>query len=148
MKGRRALAVLALAVAAPCLGFAQGAPGYYERLYGAPVSVSITDLINSGSFYTNRAIRTEGRLSLEMAGERGYALEDAFGGKLPIVPKAEIAQEFESEARFKVGRDYRVTGILVERPPQVQNPAAVYVIEFWSYELPPDRAAERLAHAK
>jgi hypothetical protein len=139
-------ALLAIAVLLPAVAAAQ--PSSYERFLGAPVDVPLTDLIGNGAFYTNRAVRTQGRLDMVQGGERGWVLKDMFGGQMPITPKAEVAQEFEDGARFKVGQELIITGVLTERPPQVDGPASTHIIEFWRFELPPDREKERLSKAR
>jgi hypothetical protein len=122
--------------------------GQYS-LYGDPVEVTISDLITGGMFYTGRAIRTRGRLEVAGARSRAYQLSDAFNYKLPIYAVPEVASEFESEARFRLGQDFIITGVMEELPAQpASGTAAPYVIRFWRFDLPPDRSKERLAKAQ
>src|SRR6185436_12749529 len=80
----------------------------YERRYGAPVEVAISDLVQSGMAYTNRAVRTSGRLEVETGGS-SFRLRDTYNYSLIIIPVSEIGQEFVSEARFRSNQELQIT---------------------------------------
>jgi hypothetical protein len=125
----------------------------YEQLHGTPVDVTIADIVNGGLYYTNRAIRTHGRL--ERVGTRGddeqqgWILRDSFAYKILIVPVPELASEFYGEAHFRAGQELRITGVVVDTGAQPIGGANLsFGVQFWKFDVPPDPSQERLSKAK
>lgn len=139
------VAVLAAAVATP--------QSQYDRHYGNPVDVTVADLVQGGAFYSNQAIRTHGRLEMlatgtGAGGTQGFALKDMLAS-IQISPAPDVAQEFDSDARFHLGTEVTITGVLLEVPVTTGSQfASGYVVEFWRYEVTPDRQKADIAKAK
>ena len=136
-RGGLVLALLALLLP----GASVLAQGGYESRYGPPVDVRLDDLIQNPSQYLRRAVRTTGRLDLAnvtgVSGSR-YALRDGFGSSVRIVPVGEVGTEFESRARFWLGHDVEVTGVLGEGQAGSTLQGAALVIQFWGFVGPED----------
>jgi hypothetical protein len=117
----------------------------YEGQYGEPVDVRLEDLVANPGEYFRRAIRTTGRLDLAsntttgVAGYR-YALRDGFGNSVRIIPVGEVGMEFEDRAKFWLGHDVEVTGVLGQS--EMNTNAAVQgellYIQFWGFVGPED----------
>jgi hypothetical protein len=121
----------------------------YERRYGTPVDVAISDLVQGGMFYTNRAVRTRGRLQTELIANRSvWTLRDGFNYSIEITPVPDIAQSFGSEARMHIGQDLFITGVPREGPATPGTNTTGIVVEFWKFETDKQRDRERLARAK
>jgi hypothetical protein len=147
---RRLLAAALLLTAAAATVSAQS---QYDQMYGKAVDVTIADLIHNGPFYMNQAVRTHGRIQMLSQAESAnvaphFALSSALAS-IQIVAVPEIGQEFEADARFHVGTDLYLTGIVREMATQ-SDPAfsSGYLLEFWRYEVRPEHRADELAKAK
>src|SRR5881409_2381496 len=68
----------------------------YEMLYGTPVDVSHSDLVQNPMAYSNRAVRTSGRLeiSTSIQTRRTYTLTDSVINTALLQPVPEIGAEF------------------------------------------------------
>ena len=89
-------------------------PSRYDALYGKPVDVSVDDLVQESVSYTNRAVRTKGRLELGFStSQRSYLLRGLLY-EIQIAPVREVATEFEQAALQMMGRDVEITGVFVE----------------------------------
>jgi hypothetical protein len=154
MKGmnmrRFAIALAALLTLAPSLARPVCAQlNSYEQRYGSPVDVSISDLIQGGMFYTNRAVRTRGTLQSEVVGgSTAWTLRDAFAYAVQISPVPEVAQSFSDEARLHINQELYITGVPVDSGQGLPGAPTGIVVEFWKFETAPDRDRERLAKAK
>jgi Big-like domain-containing protein len=132
--------------AAPLL--AQGTN--YEGRYGEPVDVTLDDLIRNPGEYDRRSVRTTGRLDLANstsgsgAGYR-YALRDNFGTSVRILPVPEIATEFDDRAKFWLGHDLEITGVLSQQQMNSATtaPGELLVIQFWGFVGPEDEGDPR-----
>ena len=119
------------------------AQGNYEARYGAPVDVSLNDLIQNPDQYRGRSVRTSGRLDLSSAttgvGGSRYAMRDGFGHSVRLIPVGEVASEFEQQAKFWLGHEIEITGVVGS---DSQSPAAAQgealIISFWSFVGPED----------
>src|ERR1700730_16004359 len=89
----------ALLVAHPAFSHQDEPPNRYEMLYGTPVDVSLSDLVQNPMSYTNRAIRTTGRLEMSptIQNRRTYILTDSIVNSALLQPVPEIGAEFESD---------------------------------------------------
>ncbi len=121
------------------------AQGNYEARYGEPVDVSLEDLIRNPDQYSRRSVRTTGRLDLASnvnTGVGGYrfALRDGFGNSARIQPVGEVGPEFEDRAKFWLGHDIEITGVLGQQ--QMNSNAALQgellIIQFWAFVGPED----------
>jgi hypothetical protein len=135
-----ALALLTLLRSASPL-LAQGTD--YEGRFGQPVDVSLDDLIRNPGEYDRRAVRTTGRLDLSNNASSGagyrYALRDNFGNSVRIQPVPEIATEFDDRAKFWLGHDLEVTGVLAEgSASDTPGQGANLIIQFWGFVGPED----------
>lgn len=119
------------------------AQGNYEARYGEPVDVRLDDLIQNPSQYLRRAVRTSGRLDLsntstDVGGGR-YAMRDGFGNSVRLAPVGDVAMEFESRARYWLGHEIEITGVLVgESRPDAALQGEALVIQFWAFVGPED----------
>ena len=111
----------------------------YDALYGKPVDVAVDDLVQESVAYTNRAVRTHGRLEVSYEStQRGYLLRGLLY-QIRIAPVREIATEFEQEALKMMGRDLEVTGVFLEIGSAQQGAQVPYGIQFWNYTGPPEK---------
>jgi Big-like domain-containing protein len=135
-----ALAAL-LAVAAPAraqITMGDDDTSRYDALYGKPVDVSIDDLVQESVSYTNRAVRTKGRLELGFGtSQRTYLLRGLLY-EIQIAPVREVQTEFEQEALQMMGRDVEITGVFLEAG-QTQAGAPAYGVQFWAFTGPPEK---------
>jgi Bacterial Ig-like domain len=147
MSARRVLLCTAAAALILPLSAAAQEPysdSQYDRIYGTPVDVSITDLANNPESYQSRAIRTRGRLDLGMGGLRSFALRDPFGTAVGVLPVDEIRSRWEQDALSMTGQDVEVTGTVRLASGDGTEiggaPGAVraYIV-FWSYQGPPEK---------
>jgi len=70
----------------------------YDALYGKPVDVAVDDLVQESVSYTNRAVRTHGRLELSFeTTQRSYLLRGLLY-QIRIAPVREVATEWEQES--------------------------------------------------
>ncbi len=118
------------------------AQGNYEARYGEPVEVSLDDLLQNSGQYQNRAVRTSGRLDLSnttgVGGSR-YAMRDGFGNSVRLAPVGDVAVELESRARYWLGPEIEITGVLVgESSSQAAAQGRTLVIQFWAFIGPED----------
>ncbi len=124
-----------------CLGLAATAAAQvsdYEARYGPTIEVSVDQLLDMPEQYAGRAVRTRGTLEMIMTGrEMGYGLRGTFGGYLYILPRQELAYQFEEEARRSAGREFEVTGS-VDRGQDPQTGQRIVYISIWGYLGPPD----------
>lgn len=140
-----ALAAL-LAPAAPIPAQVIGSAGnQYDQLYGTPVDVNIDDLANEGSSYRERAVRTKGRLEMDVRSgggtRRTYLLRGTMR-EIYVVPVPDIQTEFESEGLKMMGSEVEITGRVFELDVnQMQTlPGTPTVgVQFWSFIGPPER---------
>lgn len=114
----------------------------YEMLYGTPVDVSLSDLVQNPMSYSNRAVRTTGRLDILPATQarRSYILTDSMVNTALLQPVPEIGAEFESDGMRYLGRETTITGVVQEL-----NNAALgdprlprIAITFWQFMGPPE----------
>ena len=132
-------------LAAPAAAQLEGQPtSRYEAMYGTPVDVTLDDLIQNPVSYQERAVRTHGRLDIEMGREQGgraYVIRGSFlNTAVLVVPVQEISSDWSTEAQKLIGREVEFTGVFRPVPnPAVSNPqAAVYYIQFWEFVGPPE----------
>src|SRR5881397_882838 len=90
---------LALLVAHPAFSQQDEPSNRYEMLYGTPVDVSLSDLVQNPMAYSNRAVRTIGRLEMSptIQQRRTYILTDSAVDNALLAPVPEIATELESD---------------------------------------------------
>jgi Bacterial Ig-like domain len=135
---------LALALSLGCT--AQAAAQYvdYEALYGPVRDVTVDSLLESPSMYSDKAVRTRGSFEMIPTGNgRQYGLRGTFGGYLYIIPRTEVAAEYESRAMRWVGREVEVTGsIAVGTASSYQQ---YVMINIWAYLEPLDEKAAKRA---
>jgi hypothetical protein len=148
---RRLLALamgLVLTSAAPAR--AQQAPDRYDMMYGAPVDVSLYDLVWGAATYGNRAIRTKGYVEiLTSSGSMGrvYGLRD-MGVTVVVVPVSELAGVLDSEATKLMGQQVTLTGIYGQANSQQQSGSQVSgTIQFWKIEGPPEKPSKNVLAA-
>jgi len=138
MKGRfRAVALLAVA----CLAAADALAQYnrYEAQYGDPVDVSIDDLINTPTAYSNRAIRTRGNLEMFAGGsEMRPSFRGTFGNYVLLYAVPDVQFEWEQESKRWFGREVEVTGAFQETS-ESSSGRVYYRIVLWAYLGPPDK---------
>jgi hypothetical protein len=141
----RTLAVLLAAAASLALSRSAAAQisvgedvSRYDALYGKPVDVSVDDLVTEGMAYTNRAVRTHGRLELAFEStQRSYLLR-GFLYQIRIAPVREMARDWEEAAMKMMGRDVEITGVVVEIG-QAQGGQSGYGVQFWNFMGPPEK---------
>ena len=115
-------------------------------IYGDPVDVSITSLVEQPSAYDGKAVRTKGRLEPMMSGGQSgvYKLADGLAYSIYIVPVREVASAWESEALRMTGRTLEVTGLFnagtggVGADLPAGNGTRPSVLQFWKYLGPPE----------
>jgi hypothetical protein len=149
MRSRRLASVASsfslLLLAAPARAQVEAGGGSrYEAMFGAPVDVTLDDLVQSPTSYQDRAVRTKGRVELDMAAgsSRAYLLRGALmGGGVRLYPMREIAGDWEQEASRLIGSEVEVTGVFrTDGTIDPTNPTtATSVIQFWEYVGPPER---------
>jgi hypothetical protein len=119
-----------------------GVGNRYEMLYGTPVDVSLSDLVQNAMSYTNRAVRTTGRLDILPATQsrRTYILTDSIINSALLQPVPEIGAEFESDGMRFLGRETTVTGVVVELGgAALGDPTQPRIaITFWQFMGPPE----------
>jgi hypothetical protein len=132
---------LALLVAHPAFS-QQGDPtNRYEMLYGTPVDVSLSDLVQNPMAYSNRAVRTSGRLEMSpsIQNRRTYILADSAVDTALLQPVPEIGAEFESDAMQFLGRQTQITGLVQELSSNLGDPTQPRIgITFWQFMGPPE----------
>ena len=137
--------VLALSMLLP--GATALAQGNYEARYGEPTEVSLDDLIQNASQYVGRAVRTSGRLDLAntTGGSRSrYAMRDVFGHSVRLAPVSEVSREFEDQARYWLGHEIEVTGVLAgDSTATAANPTDTLILQFWAFIGPEDEGDPR-----
>lgn len=141
-----ATAALQVAHAPAAAQVAVGAPpNSYEARYGDPVEVDLDDLIQNSGQYERRSVRTSGRLDLASNNTTGigggrYALRGNFGTAVRIVPVPNISAEFEQGARYWLGHDIEITGVLVAAASSAEAAARVQgetlMLQFWAFVGP------------
>jgi hypothetical protein len=110
----------------------------YDALYGKPVDVSVDDLVQESVSYTNRAVRTHGRLELSFeTTQRSYMLRGLLY-QIRIAPVREVATEWEQESLKMMGRDVEITGVFLEIGAGQQGQVP-YGVQFWNYTGPPEK---------
>jgi Big-like domain-containing protein len=132
---------LALFVAHPAFSQYDDAANRYEMLYGTPVDVSLTDLVQNPMAYSNRAVRTTGRLEMSpsIQNRRTYILSDSAVDIALLQPVPEIGAEFESDAMRFLGRQTQITGLVQELSGGLGNPNQPRIaITFWQFMGPPE----------
>jgi hypothetical protein len=153
--GRRLPAALLLALATPL--DAQEGQGYnrYEMSCGggAPVAeVSLYDLTQSVMSYNNRAVRTKGRLEINVDPSvrgRYYVLRD-MNAVVLVVPVQEVAGQLEEIAMNLMGHDIEVTGCYVSRENLSDNATAqtnqqiLGMIQTWKILGPPEKPTKSM----
>jgi hypothetical protein len=141
MRDVRRLSVLVLVALSWPAAQAQGQYSQYEQQYGTPVEVALSDLVQSGSAYEGRAIRTKGELQFESAqGGRQFALRDNFGSRVLLVPVREIAAHWDDEALKMTGKEVEVTGLFRSATSQTAGGGSLIngAIQFWKFLGPPE----------
>jgi hypothetical protein len=132
---------LALFVAHPAFSQQDEPTNRYEMLYGTPVDVSLSDLVQNPMAYSNRAVRTTGRLEMspQIAQRRTYILTDSAVDSALLQPVPEIGAEFESDAMRFLGRQTQITGLVQELSGSLGNPNQPRIaITFWQFMGPPE----------
>src|SRR5947199_10188962 len=96
---------LALLLAASAFPQEDEPANRYEMLYGTPVDASLSDLVQNPMAYSNRAVRTTGRLEMspQIQQRRTYMLADSAVDVALLQPVPEIGAEFESDAMRFLG---------------------------------------------
>ena len=111
----------------------------YDALYGKPVDVAVDDLVTESVAYTNRAVRTHGRLELSFeTTQRSYLLRGLLY-QIRIAPVREVATEWEQESLKMMGRDVEVTGVFLEIGQSQTGGQVPYGIQFWTFTGPPEK---------
>jgi len=116
----------------------------YEARYGEPVDVVLDDLLQNPEQYQGRAVRTSGRLDLSTtslggAGGGRYAMRDGFGRSVRLVPVNNVSMEFEDRARYWLGHEIEITGILIAQgDPNAVTQGEMSIIQFWAFVGPED----------
>jgi hypothetical protein len=138
---RPQILLLALLIALGLSARAPAAPAQMdqqETQYGPTADVSIDDLVQMPEAYTDKPVRTRGRLEmLPQTGGVAYVLRGTFGGRLYVIPMSHIANEWESEARRWLGREVQVSGLIHMGTDPTTLAVSVY-ISIWSFLGPPD----------
>ena len=132
---------LALFLAAPAFSQEDQPLNRYEMLYGTPVDVSLSDLVQNPMAYSNRAVRTTGRLEMspQIQQRRTYILTDSAVDNALLVPVPEIAPEFESDGMRFLGRQTQITGLVQELSTGLGDPNQPRIaISFWQFVGPPE----------
>jgi hypothetical protein len=132
---------LALAAVHPALAQEDEPVNRYEMLYGTPVDVSLSDLVQNPIAYSNRAIRTTGRLEMspQIQQRRTYILSDSTVDNALLQPVPEIGSEFESDAMRFLGRQTQITGLVQELSTNLGDPTQPRImITFWQFMGPPE----------
>ena len=132
---------LALAAVHPALAQEDEPVNRYEMLYGTPVDVSLSDLVQNPIAYSNRAIRTTGRLEMspQIQQRRTYILSDSTVDNALLQPVPEIGAEFESDAMRFLGRQTQITGLVQELNTNLGDPTQPRImITFWNFMGPPE----------
>jgi hypothetical protein len=116
----------------------------YEMQYGAPIDVTLNDLVNNPSAYEGRTVKTKGTLDMGMSLGRSYVLRDGFGSGATLTAVPEVSDAFESEARTWTGREVQVTGVFSRSSTSgtaasVSDTNPTSRILFWKYLGPPER---------
>ena len=141
------LASLLLLPAAPVRAQVVMGPAYdsYEQQYGEPVQVRLEELIRNPDQYRNRAVRTNGRLDFAANVSTGvnnarYALRDGFGNSARVAPVGNMAAEFEDRARFWLGHEIEVTGVITQEAlrSQAVMQGELLILNVWSFVGPED----------
>ena len=137
-----AVAALLLPRAPATAQVAMGQPSSYEAQFGEPVDVELDELIQNSGQYQRRAVHTKGRLDLASNNTSGvgtgrYALRGNFGTAVRIVPVSDISAEFERGARYWLGHEVEITGVLVAESSSAGAAARIQgetlMIQFWSF---------------
>jgi hypothetical protein len=132
---------LVFLVAHPALSQEDQYPSRYEMLYGTPVDVSLADLVENPMAYSNRAVRTTGRLDLapNVGTRRTYMLTDSIVHTALLQPVPEIGADFESDGMKFLGRETQITGLVTELNTAGGDPRQPRVgITFWQFVGPPE----------
>lgn len=132
---------LALFVARPAFSQQDDPVNRYEMLYGTPVDVSLSDLVQNPMAYSNRAVRTTGRLEMSpsIQNRRTYILADSAVDTALLQPVPEIGAEFESDAMRFLGRQTQITGLVQELSGSLGDPTQPRIgITFWQFMGPPE----------
>ncbi len=146
MLGSLAAAAL-LSISAPA-DAQQSLGNMYEQMYGEPIDISLEDLVNGSAAYEGRPVRTRGAMYpasdiLSMAtassqpGNRQFVLRDK-GFSVRIIPKPEIAGDFEFNSMTNIGRVMEVTG-LFQSVSDAGLTDARGEIEFWRIIAAPEQ---------
>jgi hypothetical protein len=154
MGARRLLIPAAVFLAAAGTARAQitMGPGYdsYEQRYGEPVQVRLEELIQNPDLYRDRSVRTNGRLDFAANTSTGalggrYAIRDMSGNSVRLAPVGNLAGEFEDRARFWLGHDIEVTGVLGRE--SLRSSAVLQgellILNIWSFVGPEDEGDPR-----
>ena len=132
----------ALALSRPVsaqISVGEGDVSRYDSLYGKPVDVAVDDLVQESVSYTNRAVRTHGRLELSFEStQRSYLLRGLLY-QIRIAPVREVAREWEEASLKMMGRDVEITGVFLEIGGQTQGGQSPYGVQFWTFTGPPEK---------
>ena len=135
-----ALALLASAAPARAQISVGGDVSRYEMLYGTPVDVSIDDIVQGAASYTNRAVRTHGRLNLApTSGMRAYTLRGMLS-EIVIAPVPEIRGDWEAEAMRMIGGEVEITGLVFQlNTDSIASGQPAHGVQFWAWLGPPEK---------
>jgi len=103
--------------------------------------VSLSDLVQNPMAYSNRAVRTTGRLEMSpnVQNRRTYMLADSAVDIALLQPVPEIGAEFESDAMQFLGRQTQITGLVQELSGTLGDPTQPRIgITFWQFMGPPE----------
>ena len=152
MLSARRLSILALVALSWPAAESQAQDEYtlnrYEQQYGTPVEVALSDLVQNGSAYEGRAVRTKGQLELETAqGGRQFSLRDTFGNRVLLVPVPEISANWDYDALKMAGKEVEVTGVFRSTGQQGGGSLISGGIQFWKFLGPPEEDEKAVAAA-
>jgi hypothetical protein len=110
----------------------------YEMRYGAPVEVSLDNLLQMPESYTGRAVRTRGPLEMVPAMSVTYCLRSNFGGRLYLYAVPDAQMDWEREARQWAGREVEVTGAVQMSAVPSAGESKLVSLVIWAFVGPPD----------
>jgi hypothetical protein len=105
------------------------------------VEVSVDNLLQMPESYVNRGVKTRGELEMVPTARRErYSLRGTFGGRVQLLPSAEMGGDFETQARRWLGKEVEITGMFgVGTDPD--NGQTAYAIAVWGFLGPAEEKA-------